>query len=105
MQAVLAWINAWPDPKKMRSYRKFDLYWHGAVKAGEKFGFRLEEFVVSDQLPLRRMQTVFRARNIRGIIIAPLFEEGLGWIGGRWTGTNSPWSAWDAASHPRRFIL
>jgi len=25
VQAALAWINAWPDPKKLRSFHEFDL--------------------------------------------------------------------------------
>src|SRR5579862_1681765 len=71
VQDALAWINAWPDPKQLRSYRHFDLYWHGATRAAQKFGYRLEEFVVNQTLPPRRIQEILQARNVRGIVIPP----------------------------------
>jgi len=37
----LAWINCWPDPKKLRSFKEFDLYWKGAFAEAERSGYRL----------------------------------------------------------------
>jgi DNA-binding LacI/PurR family transcriptional regulator len=71
VQATLAWINAWPDPKKLRSYREFDLYWKGASMAAEKLGYRLEEFIANKEMPLSRIDKTLRARGITGILIPP----------------------------------
>ena len=30
VQSALAWLNRWPDPKTLRSFGEFDLYWQGA---------------------------------------------------------------------------
>ena len=40
---VLAWINHWQDPKQLRQFREFDLYWEGANAAAARFGYRLDE--------------------------------------------------------------
>ena len=71
INAVLAWFNQWPEPKKLRDFREFDLYWRGAQASAEKLGFRLEEFVVNDAMPPDRMKTILRTRDIRGILIPP----------------------------------
>lgn len=71
INAVLAWFNQWPEPKKLRDFREFDLYWRGAQASAEKLGFRLEEFVVNDAMPPDRMKTILRTRDIRGILITP----------------------------------
>jgi DNA-binding LacI/PurR family transcriptional regulator len=71
MQAVIAWVNCWPKPEKLRSYHEFDLYWKGALASAEKFGYRLEEFICGPQCPPRRIETILRTRNISGILIPP----------------------------------
>src|SRR5438105_1336698 len=71
IQAALAWLNLWPDPKKLRSFREFDLYWRGALAAAEKLGYRLEEFVCNEQLPVSKLQTILAARGIHGILLPP----------------------------------
>src|SRR5437867_4282751 len=38
ISAELAWINCWQEPKRLRSYREFDLCWRGATQAAEKCG-------------------------------------------------------------------
>ena len=69
--AAFAWLNAWPQPKELRQHQQFDAYWRGAFKAAEKFGYRLEEFVVSQNMPLTRIEKILRARDISGILIPP----------------------------------
>jgi len=71
VHSALAWINAWPDPKELRSWVDFELYWRGASRAAQKFGYRLEEFVVNDKISPRRLQQILLARNICGILIPP----------------------------------
>lgn len=71
VHAALAWINAWPDPRQLRRWLDFELYWQGATKAAQKFGYRLEEFLVNENISPRRLQQILLARNIRGILIPP----------------------------------
>src|ERR1043165_4114045 len=37
---VLAWINHWEDPNRLRCFKEFDLYWRGVREAATKFGYR-----------------------------------------------------------------
>jgi len=69
--AELAWINHWPNPKTLRSFKEFELYWKGAFAEAERSGFRLEEFVLSKDLSPARLEKMFRARNIRGLLLPP----------------------------------
>jgi LacI family transcriptional regulator len=69
--AELAWFNHWPDPRRLRSFKEFDLYWKGAYGEAERCGFRLEEFTLKDA-SLPRLEQILRARNIRGILLPPL---------------------------------
>jgi DNA-binding LacI/PurR family transcriptional regulator len=71
IQAAIAWINAWPDPRKVHAFHEFERYWQGASKAAEKFGFRLQEFTVNNEMPLGRLKKILLTRNIRGVMIAP----------------------------------
>lgn len=71
VQAAIAWINCWPDPKDLRGFREFDGYWHGASEAAQKFGYRLEEFVVDKNMPLNRLEKILTTRNIKGILLPP----------------------------------
>lgn len=71
VEASLAWLNAWPDPGKLRRYREFDCYWQGASRAALEAGYRLDEFVVNDELPLRKLGKILQARNVNGILMPP----------------------------------
>lgn len=70
-QAALAWINCWPDPKAFREINEFKLYWEGAADTAKQMGYRLEEFSTAE-IPLRRINTILKTRNIQGVIIPPL---------------------------------
>lgn len=87
VQAALAWINSYPDPRKLRAWPDAELCWRGASKAAEKLGYRLEEFAVNEKQPLQRLERIFLARNIRGIIIAPLpaDQSELDWMSCDWS--------------------
>lgn len=69
--AELAWINCWPNPKELRSYREFELYWQGAYEEAKRSGFRLEEFRLQEFESFPRLEKILRARNINGILIPP----------------------------------
>lgn len=71
IQAALAWINAWDDSAKLRSYKEFDLYWKGASEAAEKFGYRMEEFQIDSRMPPQRLHHILETRGIRGILLPP----------------------------------
>lgn len=70
-EAGLAWLNAWPAPEKLRRLPQFAAYWNGASKAAEKFGYHLDEFVATREMPFSRIEKILRARNISGILIPP----------------------------------
>lgn len=72
VHAALAWLNTWTPPEQLRSYYEFDLYWQGASRAAEKFGYRLEEFRINKQLTAHRLQKILLTREIRGLLIPPI---------------------------------
>lgn len=83
VQSCLAWINGWPDPQKLRSYKEFDLYWKGAYRQAEHSGYRLEEFICNQQMPAVRLEKILLTRNVPGILIPP--HGGLKpWEGFNW---------------------
>lgn len=69
--AVIAWINSWQRPEDLRRYKQFDLYWQGASACAERFGYRIEEFIVNDKMPLRRIEQILLARGVQGILVPP----------------------------------
>ncbi|MGH7951500.1 MAG: LacI family DNA-binding transcriptional regulator [Limisphaerales bacterium] len=85
ISAELAWINCWPVPQKLRSYREFELYWRGAFEEAERCGFRLEEFSIAECKTPARLEAILRARNIRGILIPPRYgAEDIQWENFNW---------------------
>jgi DNA-binding LacI/PurR family transcriptional regulator len=83
-EAGLAWLNGWPEPEKLRRLPQFAAYWIGASRAAEKFGYRLDEFVVSKEMPLSRIEKILRARNISGILIPPHAGMEVPWHALNW---------------------
>jgi transcriptional regulator with XRE-family HTH domain len=72
IQAEIAWLNFWPQPGRLRSFREFDGYWRGALAMAEAQGYRLEEFRVNSQLSIDRLRAILRARNIKGLLLPPV---------------------------------
>jgi DNA-binding LacI/PurR family transcriptional regulator len=84
--AELAWINHWPEPELLRSFREFDEYWLGAAEAAERNGFRLQEHRWEEhQGSLGRLWQILRSRNVQGIFIPPHPGVALDWTGFDWT--------------------
>lgn len=71
IQAALAWLNFWPEPKALRSLSEFDCYWRGAEETAGKLGYHLEEFVVNNSYTVYRLEQILIARGISGILIPP----------------------------------
>jgi DNA-binding LacI/PurR family transcriptional regulator len=84
VHAALAWLNCWPDPKKLRSFTEFDRYWKGASACAEKFGYRLEEFLCNDRMPPDRLEKVLLARGINGILLPPTSPDSPDWGDFHW---------------------
>jgi len=71
VHSAIAWVNCWPNPRRLREHREFELYWRGAADAADKFGYRLEEFIVGPAVPPRRLEKVLLSRGIKGILLPP----------------------------------
>lgn len=74
LQATLAWVNPLQNPEALRQLEEFSLYWKGAEAIARRLGFHLEEFATRE-LSLKRMNTIFKTRGVRGLIIVPLAWE------------------------------
>lgn len=73
-ESIIAWLNFWEEPERMRTYREFDLYWQGAAEAANMAGYKLEEFNAF-AMPPRRMANILASRGIEGILLAPYPAE------------------------------
>ena len=69
---VLAWLNVWPEPKKLRSFPDFELFWQGAAEQAQRLGYRLEEFALCEIGALKRLEQILLARGIDGILLPPI---------------------------------
>lgn len=77
IQSVIAWINPWEVPARLRQHHnEFDLYWQGARDCARRLGYQLESFNTSET-PLLRLQSIFKARSIQGILIPPIGEGAM----------------------------
>jgi LacI family transcriptional regulator len=74
-KAGVAWINAWTDHDRLRSYREFEEYWKGAKAEAEKYGFWIEEFRVGPECSPARLHRIFSARSICGILLPPHSDQ------------------------------
>lgn len=77
-QGVLAWINHWTNPKKLRQFNEFDLYWKGASETAGKFGYRIDEIRWELDCSPKRLEKILLARGIEGVLIPP-HRELLNW--------------------------
>jgi DNA-binding LacI/PurR family transcriptional regulator len=68
---VLAWVNHWKDPKQLRQFKEFELYWRGASEAAVKFGYRVDEIRWELDCSPKRLEKILLARGIEGVLIPP----------------------------------
>jgi|SRR5579862_3177648 len=72
IQAVLAWLNFWPEPKKLMENSLFGANWKGAVAAADALGYRVEEFICGGHaITPQKLKTILVARGIRGLLLPP----------------------------------
>jgi LacI family transcriptional regulator len=83
VRGAIAWINAWPQPDRLRAFSGIDRFWHGAVEAAREYGLRLEEFRLGTELSPQRLHQVLETRSIRGVVLPP-HPPGTGWQGFPW---------------------
>lgn len=83
IQAELAWINSWEKPEELYQHTEFKLYWEGATASAKRLGFKLVKFNTAE-LPLHRLESILKARSIRGILVAPLRKSELDWTSFSW---------------------
>lgn len=83
IHSAIAWVNFWQDPKDLRSFPEFDLYWKGASEAARSSGYHLEEFRFRETATLKRLENILRARGIRGVMIPP-HQVQIDWAGFDW---------------------
>ncbi|MDF7801249.1 LacI family DNA-binding transcriptional regulator [Pontiellaceae bacterium B1224] len=83
IQAELAWINSWDRPEELYEHAEFKLYWDGATASAKRFGFELVKFNAAE-IPLKRLESILKARNIKGILMAPLEASELDWSTFSW---------------------
>jgi DNA-binding LacI/PurR family transcriptional regulator len=81
--SAIGWINHWPVSRELRAYKEFDAYFAGASRAAEKFGYRLDEFVCNEEIPVRRVEKILRTRNVNGVLIPP-HPLATDWTGFHW---------------------
>jgi DNA-binding LacI/PurR family transcriptional regulator len=106
VQAALALINTYPEPAKLHAQRSYEDCWRGATMAAEKFGYRLEEFPVNEKQPLKKLERIFLARNIRGIILAPLppGESSVDWDSFAWNKFSAVRSGFREQAPPLHYV-
>jgi LacI family transcriptional regulator len=85
VHAALAWLNLWPGPGKLHSYKYFDGIWRGASRSAEKFGFHLDEFAVNDKMTLPRIEKVLLARGVTGILLPSVGAASVNWSDIDWS--------------------
>ncbi len=73
-QGVIAWVNHWNPPARLRSFREFEAYWNGAVAAGKQHGYLVEEIVWPKDCTAKALERILIARGIRGLLIPPHHE-------------------------------
>lgn len=68
---VLAWINHWQEPDRLRQFKEFDLYWRGACAAAARFGYRVVEIRWESDCSPKRLEKILLARGIEGVLLPP----------------------------------
>lgn len=71
---VLAWVNRWKDPRHLRQFKEFELYWRGASEAAGRFGYRVDEVRWGHDCAPKRLEKILLARGIDGVLIPPHHE-------------------------------
>jgi LacI family transcriptional regulator len=69
---TLAYVILWKSAQEHYHYRTYREYRQGAADRAAEFGYKLEDFVVSEgALTPRRLEAIMRTRVIPGMLVAP----------------------------------
>jgi LacI family transcriptional regulator len=75
-QATLAMINAYQTRDAFTEHSTIPYYVQGCRRRALELGYRLDEFWMHEpEMPAARWVSIFRARNIRGIIIIGMMQR------------------------------
>lgn len=75
-QATLALMNADKTPDALREHPTIPQYVRGCQRRAKELGYHLDEFWMHDpEIPVSRWLSIFRARNIRGILIVGMMQR------------------------------
>ena len=75
-QATLAMLNGNRSREAFSKHPTIPYYVNGCRERGRKLGYELDEFWLHEpDMPVSRWLSIFRARNIRGIIIVGLMQD------------------------------
>jgi LacI family transcriptional regulator len=75
-QATLAMINAHETPDAFTRHPTIPSYVRGSRDRARQLGYQLDEFWLHEpEMPVARWLSIFRARNIRGILIIGLMRQ------------------------------
>ena len=78
-ESVIAWLNHWDQPQRLRSYHEFEQYWRGARRAAKRLGYRLEEFIWPAGLPGKLAEERLLERGVLGLLIPPHGRMKVDW--------------------------
>ncbi len=77
-QAVIGWIDNWKGEQgKLLKVPTYSAYYEGARARAEELGYMVETFRMHEKgMTPQRMQQIFRARNVGGVLVAPQERPG-----------------------------
>lgn len=77
-QAVIGWIDNWKgEPGRLLKNPTYRAYYEGARVRAEELGYAVEIFRMHERgMTPQRMQQIFRARNVGGVLVAPQERPG-----------------------------
>ena len=71
-QAVLIWINNWPQREDLQSNPTFRAYYEGAQERARQLGYLLEEaWLRENGMTPDKLRRIIHARGIQGLLLAP----------------------------------
>ncbi len=71
-QAVIAWINNWPNPDDWRRNGSFRQFYDGANTRARQLGYLVEEFWLHKPgITPEKLEAIFKARNIQALLMGP----------------------------------
>lgn len=83
-QGVIAWLNHWPDARRLRSYREFETYFRASKQAAKRLGYQLEEVVWPAGVSTETLECDLTERGVLGLLIPP-HPQGLEWGNFDWS--------------------